>query len=417
MMVAFFVGAWVLKLPIGLSIVLGAMVGSLFGGYGIPLRHFVEGSFTFLDTIMVIICAIVFMEFVRASGALQTVAREMINKFWRQPILLLLALMFIVMFPGMITGSSTAAVLTTGALVAPILISLGIPKVEAGCIIAMGAIYGKIAPPINIPVMIMCDAMDLPYMGFAVPLLVATVPLAIFSALYHGLKHLKGIEKSKVDAAAPDSFAGEFGFKIYIPFLFLAIMMILIRAFPASIPDPGMPLLMLISAALARVTGRPFNIFVSSKKAVKDAMMVTGILVGVGMFIQIMALTGVRGYIVVEAVGLPTFLFFIASTLALPAFGSMSSLGAASIFGFPLIIVFITAMARNPIIVASGLSLGAGLGDMVPPTALSGIFAAQVLEMDSYLPILKRSLLSMFLTIIVIFVFLYFANALDFLIL
>ncbi len=47
----------------------------------------------------------------------------------------------------------------------------------------MGAIYGMIAPPVNIPAMIIGGGIDMPYVGFALPLLVCTVPLAIFSAL------------------------------------------------------------------------------------------------------------------------------------------------------------------------------------------------------------------------------------------
>jgi hydrogenase maturation factor len=47
-------------------------------------------------------------------------------------------------------------------------------------------------------------------------------------------------------------------------------------------------------------------------------------------------------------------------------------------------------LSSNQIITASAISLIASLGDMMPPTALAGIFAAQVVGMDSYTPILKR---------------------------
>lgn len=52
--------------------------------------------------------------------------------------------MLMVMFPGMVTGSSTAAVLSSGALAAPVLLLLGIPKAQTG------AIMGMAAPPVNI---------------------------------------------------------------------------------------------------------------------------------------------------------------------------------------------------------------------------------------------------------------------------
>jgi hypothetical protein len=44
-------------------------------------------------------------------------------------------LSIIIMFPAMITGSTPVAVLTTGVLVAPILLRMKIPKLETAAII------------------------------------------------------------------------------------------------------------------------------------------------------------------------------------------------------------------------------------------------------------------------------------------
>jgi TRAP-type C4-dicarboxylate transport system permease large subunit len=54
--------------------------------------------------------------------------------------------MLVAMFPGMITGSSSAAVLTAGAVVAPILALMGIPGAQAAAFIAMAGILGMIRP-------------------------------------------------------------------------------------------------------------------------------------------------------------------------------------------------------------------------------------------------------------------------------
>ena len=94
-------------------------------------------------------------------------------------VLMLFLLTATVMFPGMITGSSTAAVLSTGALVAPVLLLMGIPKEKAGAIISIGAIMGMAAPPVNIPAMLICAGVDIPYTGFAGPLFLLTVPCAL----------------------------------------------------------------------------------------------------------------------------------------------------------------------------------------------------------------------------------------------
>ena len=46
-----------------------------------------------------------------------------IEKFHKIPALLLCLIMLVIMFPGMITGSSTAAVLTAGSIMSPVLIA------------------------------------------------------------------------------------------------------------------------------------------------------------------------------------------------------------------------------------------------------------------------------------------------------
>ena len=62
LMVAVFAAlAMILKLPIGLSLALAALAGAVSGGQGIPLRHLVEGSFGYFDTILIIIAAMIYM--------------------------------------------------------------------------------------------------------------------------------------------------------------------------------------------------------------------------------------------------------------------------------------------------------------------------------------------------------------------
>jgi len=48
--------------------------------------------------------------------------------------------------------------------------------------------------------------------------------------------------------------------------------------------------------------------------------------------------------------------------------------------------------------VASALSLVASLGDLMPPTALAGIFAAQVVGEDNYFKVLRHCMFPAVLT-------------------
>jgi len=95
---------------------------------------------------------------------------------------------------------------------------------------------------------------------------------------------------------------------------------------------------------------------------------------------------------------LPSSLRLLGVAVGVPLFGAVSSFGSASVLGIPF---FLTFLGRNDIVVASAISLLAGLGDMVPPTALAGIFAAHVVEEKNYFRIWLASLPSFFITMIV----------------
>ena len=134
-----------------------------------------------------------------------------------------------------------------------------------------------------------------------------------------------------------------------------------------------------------------------------------GILMGVGMFIQIITLTGVRGYIVVNSLSLPQSLVYIAMAITIPLFGAVSSFGASSVLGVPFLMVF---LAKNQIITGSAISFIASLGDLMPPTALAGIFAAQIVGMKNYTPVLKKSLIPALFIIIYSIVMIIFSKEL-----
>jgi len=150
------------KLPVGVAMAISAISGCLVAGFGIPVRHLVEGGFNYINTILVIATAMIFMKVVQYNGMMDTMTRWMIERFHFRPALLLVGLSFIVVFPGMITGSSTAAVLTAGVLVSPILIYMGFPKVVTAAIVAMAAVFGEAAPPININALIIGGGIDYP---------------------------------------------------------------------------------------------------------------------------------------------------------------------------------------------------------------------------------------------------------------
>ncbi|NLF27241.1 MAG: TRAP transporter large permease subunit [Clostridiales bacterium] len=405
---SFLVGCFAAKLPVSISMVLASIIGALVGGQGIPLRHLVEGTFSYVDTILVIATAMIFMKVIQESGTLEAMSSLILEKFHRVPALLLCMIMLVIMFPGMITGSSTASVLTAGSIMAPILMLMGVPLVETGCILAMGGVLGMIAPPVNIPAMIIGAGIDIPYVGFELPLALMTFPLAFLFVLMFGLKHVRRMDYEVVRLKISDEVRRKYGFRIYLPLIVAVVLMVLNKAVPA-IPDIGMPLVFLISAFVGLFTGKKVKALTTARDAIGSVLPVLGILMGVGMFIQVMTLTGVRGLIVTSCLSLPDWMRYVALSISVPAFGAVSAFGSASVLGVPFLL---SMLGQSQIITCAAISLISGLGDMVPPTALAGMFAAQVIKLDRYSQILKKCVIPCLIIIVWGLLFILFSNQL-----
>ena len=385
--------AMVFKLPIGISLALSAIAGAILGGEGLALRHLVEGSFGYFETILIILSAMIFMKVLQASGILDTIAAFLLKTFYRKKLTLLLAVMILIMFPGMITGSSTTAVLSTGVLIAPVLMRLGLSKVKTAALIAMGAILGMVAPPVNILVMIMGSGVDMPYAGLTLPLLIIVTPLAIVISLWLGYKDIKIVSYDEMKSILPESVYSRYGFRLYLP-LIVVLSLMLVQSFMVEVmPDIGIPAIFLLGSLVGLFCGHPFHFIKITQAAVKEAMPILSILVGVGMFIQIMALTGGRGWAVLSFLSLPPALLYLGIGISMPLFGSVSAYGSASILGVPFILALIN---KNAIITVSALSAIAGLGDLMPPTALAGMFAAQVVGEKNYFKVLRYCIVPAF---------------------
>ena len=396
----------------GGKIIITASVGGFIGGLDLTLldalRHLVEGMFSYVDTILVISTAMVFMKVIEASGALDAVSSVIIEKFHKLPALMLCLIMIIVMFPGMITGSSTASVLSAGSIMAPVLMMMGVPALETASILAMGGILGMIAPPTNLPAMIIGAGIDIPYSGFELPLALLTFPLAFVFVLMFAYKYVKKMDYEAVKNKLNTESRKKFGFRVYIPIIAAIILMVVSKMVPAF--SIGMPLVFLISAIIGCFTGYKVNLAKVAKDSINSVLPVMGILMGVGMFIQIMTLTGVRGLIVTSCLSLPGWALYVAMAVSMPLFGAVSSFGSASVLGVPFLLAFLN---KEEIIVAAALSLIASLGDMMPPTALAGIFAAQVVGLEKYTPVLKKCLVPCLMIIVWGILFILGANVLE----
>ena len=95
------------KLPAGICLMSSAVVGLAVAAIAdaditFDIRYLVEGMFGYLDTILIITTAMVFIGALQANGALEYISTILVKAFGRFPSVLLVALMIIIMFPAMV---------------------------------------------------------------------------------------------------------------------------------------------------------------------------------------------------------------------------------------------------------------------------------------------------------------------------
>ena len=145
-------------------------------------------------------------------------------------------------------------------------------------------------------------------------------------------------------------------------------------------------------------------------RAIEEALPVLGILCGVGAFIQVMTLTGGRGWLVSLMTGAPAWALFAAAGVSMPLFGAVSAFGSASVLGVPFLLAL---LGRNEIVTTAALSLLAALGDLMLPAALAATLAAQVAGEPDRMRVLRLCIAPALLTIAFAIVMLIFAPGLG----
>jgi TRAP-type C4-dicarboxylate transport system permease large subunit len=399
------------RLPVSLSLGATAALIALAAGEGFPLGHLVEGMFSYLDVSLVLFTAMIFMKVIEANGLLAELTQSLIALLGRSRFLLLVALTIVIMFPGMITGSCTASVLGTGAIVAPVLMRMGLPLVTVGAVISSAAVYGMIAPPVNVPVMIIGGGIDMPYVGFGVVLTVLTVVPAILTTIWLAWKEIDGAKLAGVVAQSrsdlrSSAFRGSRRLLLYLPLAAVIVLMVGPKAAPGRFPDPRLPLTFLIGSLLGVVSGRRVPIVAAARSGASEILPVVGILVGVGMLIEMLTLTGLRGAIVVGSLAIPSMFLFLSIAVILPLFGGISVYGGASVLGVPFALAL---LGRNQVIVLSALSLIGAMGSYIPPVAFTPVVTAGLIGAP-YMPIVRRCLVPALAAVVLGTIVLIYAN-------
>ncbi len=373
MVVTFIVCSWRLRSP-ELSMAVTAAVGALVAGLGFPARLFVEGTFTFLDLAFIFITACVFMNAYSEVGAMNALVRGLVVRLHRRKWLLLLVLALLMLIPGALTGAGVVSVLVVGGLVAAVLRLMGLSEQRTAAFVFMLGILSAVAPPINVWAMLMAAGANMPYVGFDMVLLPPVLLVTVFTVVYLGWGAVPQ-SKEAILAGLPPLPPGMGWWRAATPLVILVGLALLAKYGAFAFPTLGFPLIFLI-CALATVAidpvRRPWSRWLEVVNATMEQVFpLVATMVSVGILVNVLAATGVRGLIAISFIALPIAGIYATSLFVCPMAQGSLGFGSAVILGTPLIFVF-NAVGANVTVVAAAFSLLFALGDCLPPSRIVG---------------------------------------------
>lgn len=404
--VALAVLVWPLRTPLPAALIAVSILAALLAGFGIPLRHLVEGGFGYINLILALFAGAFFGQAMQASGIADAFGRRAYSALGSNPWLALSFAGFLLFVVGMFVGIAGVAVLATGALVVPMLRATGLESHDIGAFIAVLATCGMIAPPLNVPAMTIADGVNMPYIGFALPLLCLSVPPALFMVALSAWRVR--------DRRPPPTSSSKDAHLALTGLVAVGIILLfwtLLRLFPAFIPDPAVPIVLVAGALVAvPALGRKGLGAAMAQTFTGTPLVLAAILVSVGVAVQIMALTGVRGFLVINSMAFPEPWTFV-EMIIVPVLGSvLTSIGTANILGVPFAFALIH---QDMILNVSGLSAIAALSEFMPPTAIAAALATYVVGDTRLGAVLRASVAPALVIALLGFLMLIFADGLT----
>jgi len=382
-----------------------AILAALLSGFGIPFRHLVEGGFGYINLVLALFAGAFFGQVMQHSGIADAFAGKVHSLFRGNVWVILLFAAALLFSVGMFVGIAGVAVLATGVLVVPLLRGIGLESGKIGAFIAVIATCGMIAPPVNVTAMTIADGVNMPYLSFALPLLVLSVPPALLMIV------LCALRTTKVGSSEGNTSDGRLA---TLGLFCLALVLgfwTLLRLFPTVVPDPAAPIVLVLGALVALpALGRERIQPVLSATFSGTPLVLAAVLVTVGVAVQIMTLTGIRGWLVINSMAFPPPWTFVEMAV-IPIFGGvLTSIGAANILGVPFAFALIH---QDMILNVSGLSAIAALSEFMPPTAIAAALATYIVGDTSLWAVLRNSLIAVISIAVIAILMLVFADALT----
>src|SRR5215831_15998566 len=366
-----------LHAPLPLSFIAVAMVSAFIGDFGVLFRHLVEGGFGFINLVLALFAGAFFGHMMRASGAADAAAAGIVRLSGARllPLLTLVALPLFVV--GMFVGLSGVAVLAAGVIAVPALRRVGYDDATIAAFIAVMATAGMIAPPMNVPAMLIADGVNMPWRNIAKPLLALSLPLAAAALAWFawGWRDARAgvAERLRSEGGGDSLLACLRGFA---PLALILAVWIAVRISDAVV-DPASPLILVIGglAALPLLPRKELRVVILDAFT-GTPLLLAAVLTSVGVLVQIMTLTGVRGWLVTDVMSLQAPWSYPSILLGVPLLGgALTAMAASDVLGVPAAFSFI---GQDMVLNVAALSAIASLAEFVPPTSIAAALACYV---------------------------------------
>lgn len=285
---------------------------------------------------------------------------------------------------GMISGSPTADVVTTGSVTIPVMKRLGYSGTLAGAVEVAASTGGNIMPPImGSTAFIMAEYMGIPYRDIAIA---ATFPGLLYYTGVYAQVHLRsvhlgfrGLPADQIPKLAPTLKQGGF---FIVPLVVLTVALLLGYS-PSMVAVVGAISVVAMAALRKETRMGPIRVAHALAEATMLMVTVTAACAAAGFVIGGISMTGL-------AAKFAHLMNFVAGDNVLPALILIAALSALLGMGMPTPNVYIlTAALTGPLLAKLGIDkmaahmfllYFAALSAMTPPVAVAAYAAAPIAD-------------------------------------
>ena len=289
---------------------------------------------------------------------------------------------------GMLSGSPTSNVLTTGTLTIPTMKRCGYPPAYAGAVEACASTGGALMPPVmGAAAFIMANFLNVPYAEVVIaaflPALLFYFALFVQTDFYAGRNGLRGVEAHEVPPLMSTLAGGWY----YIAAIIGLTVLLLVWRLEGEAPFWVSLFLVLVAVARARTIGFTAKRFAGLVVDVGQSIaQIVGLIAGIGLIIGALSITGVANSFsreLVQYAGNNVFLLLVTGAITSFILGMGMTASACYIFVAITVAPALISLGLDPMAVHLYVFYWGLVSFITPPVALAAIAAASIAKADA----------------------------------